>query len=44
MRLVAANEEVNLSVVAEGVETPTQHAFLRTVDCDTYKGTSTAFL
>jgi diguanylate cyclase (GGDEF)-like protein len=36
--IVAIAKELNLSVVAEGVETTTQLAFLRTVNCDTYQG------
>lgn len=36
--MIAIAKELNLSVVAEGVETPTQLAFLRTLNCDTYQG------
>jgi EAL domain-containing protein (putative c-di-GMP-specific phosphodiesterase class I) len=36
--IIAIAKELNLSVVAEGVETPTQLAFLRTLNCDTYQG------
>jgi diguanylate cyclase (GGDEF)-like protein len=36
--IIAIAKELDLKVVAEGVETPTQLAFLRTVDCDTYQG------
>jgi diguanylate cyclase (GGDEF)-like protein/PAS domain S-box-containing protein len=36
--IVAIAKELNLTVVAEGVETPTQLAFLRTLDCDAYQG------
>lgn len=36
--IVAVAKELNLSVVAEGVETETQLAFLRTLKCDTYQG------
>jgi diguanylate cyclase (GGDEF)-like protein/PAS domain S-box-containing protein len=36
--IIAIAKELNLSVVAEGVETPTQLAFLRTLSCDTYQG------
>lgn len=36
--IIAIAKELNLSVVAEGVETPTQLAFLRTLDCDAYQG------
>ncbi len=36
--IIAIAKELHLSVVAEGVETPTQLAFLRTMECDTYQG------
>jgi EAL domain-containing protein (putative c-di-GMP-specific phosphodiesterase class I) len=36
--IIAIAKELNLSVVAEGVESPTQLAFLRTLNCDTYQG------
>ncbi len=36
--IIAIAKELDLSVVAEGVETPTQLAFLRTLDCDAYQG------
>lgn len=36
--IIAIAKELSLSVVAEGVETPTQLAFLRTLNCDTYQG------
>jgi EAL domain-containing protein (putative c-di-GMP-specific phosphodiesterase class I) len=36
--IIAIAKELNLSVVAEGVETPTQLAFLRTLNCDAYQG------
>ncbi len=36
--IIAIAKELNLSVVAEGVETATQLAFLRTLNCDTYQG------
>jgi diguanylate cyclase (GGDEF)-like protein/PAS domain S-box-containing protein len=36
--IVAIAKELNLTVVAEGVETPTQLAFLRTLNCDAYQG------
>jgi EAL domain-containing protein (putative c-di-GMP-specific phosphodiesterase class I) len=36
--IIAIAKELDLSVVAEGVETPTQLAFLRTLNCDTYQG------
>ncbi len=36
--IIAIAKELNLNVVAEGVETPTQLAFLRTLNCDTYQG------
>jgi EAL domain-containing protein (putative c-di-GMP-specific phosphodiesterase class I) len=36
--IIAIAKELSLSVVAEGVESPTQLAFLRTLNCDTYQG------
>jgi diguanylate cyclase (GGDEF)-like protein/PAS domain S-box-containing protein len=36
--IIAIAKELNLSVVAEGVESTTQLAFLRTLNCDTYQG------
>jgi diguanylate cyclase (GGDEF)-like protein/PAS domain S-box-containing protein len=36
--IIAIAKELSLSVVAEGVETATQLAFLRTLNCDTYQG------
>jgi diguanylate cyclase (GGDEF)-like protein/PAS domain S-box-containing protein len=36
--IIAIAKELNLSVVAEGVESPTQLAFLRTLNCDAYQG------
>jgi diguanylate cyclase (GGDEF)-like protein/PAS domain S-box-containing protein len=36
--IIAIAKELNLSVVAEGIETPTQLAFMRTLHCDTYQG------
>ncbi|MEQ1772742.1 MAG: EAL domain-containing protein [Burkholderiales bacterium] len=36
--IIAIAKELNLSVVAEGVDSPTQLAFLRTLNCDTYQG------
>lgn len=36
--IIAIAKELDVSVVAEGVETPTQLAFLRTLDCDAYQG------
>ncbi len=36
--IIAIAKELGLSVVAEGVETTTQLAFLRTLNCDTYQG------
>jgi diguanylate cyclase (GGDEF)-like protein/PAS domain S-box-containing protein len=36
--IIAIAKELDLAVVAEGVETPTQLAFLRTLNCDTYQG------
>ena len=36
--IIAIAKELNLSVVAEGVESPTQLAFLRTLNCDSYQG------
>ena len=36
--IIAIAKELNLSVVAEGVETTTQLAFLHTVNCDSYQG------
>lgn len=36
--IIAVAKELHLSVVAEGVETPTQLAFLRTLNCETYQG------
>ncbi len=36
--IIAIAKELNLSVVAEGVETTTQLAFLRTLNCDAYQG------
>ena len=36
--IIAIAKELNLSVVAEGVETTTQLAFLQTVKCDSYQG------
>ncbi len=36
--IIAIAKELELSVVAEGVETPTQLAFLRTLECDSYQG------
>lgn len=36
--IVAIAKELGLTVVAEGVETLTQLAFLRTLNCDTYQG------
>jgi diguanylate cyclase (GGDEF)-like protein/PAS domain S-box-containing protein len=36
--IIAIAKELNLNVVAEGVETPTQLALLRTLNCDAYQG------
>ncbi len=36
--IIAIAKELNLSVVAEGVDSTTQLAFLRTLNCDTYQG------
>ena len=36
--IIAIAKELGLSVVAEGVDSPTQLAFLRTLNCDTYQG------
>src|SRR5262249_15379664 len=36
--IVAVAKELNLGIVAEGVETNMQLAFLRTLKCDTYQG------
>ena len=36
--IIALAKELNLSVVAEGVETPTQLAYLRRLHCESYQG------
>ena len=36
--IIAIAKELNLSVVAEGVETPTQLAYLRRLHCESYQG------
>jgi diguanylate cyclase (GGDEF)-like protein/PAS domain S-box-containing protein len=36
--IIAIARELNLNVVAEGVESTTQLAFLRTLNCDAYQG------
>ena len=36
--IIAIAKELNLNVVAEGVESTTQLAFLRTLNCDSYQG------
>ncbi len=36
--IIAIAKELNLGVVAEGVDSTTQLAFLRTLNCDTYQG------
>ena len=38
MAIIDLSRRLSLTVVAEGVETPDQHAFLREKACDLYQG------